>query len=193
MIAYRLEEKQFWKRILIVDDEADVTTTFKEGIEESNKNDANKRIEAYTSNDPAIALSQFTVQDILSAISDDKSLAIFRVIAEQDNYGAESHIIIRDLQLTRKKYYRRLADLTRNGLIIRKDCSRKYILTSLGKVVYSSFISIQYIVDNIWKFKAIDAIRVCDDKIYRSIGKISTGLVDTLVPKEHIKAILKDT
>ncbi|MGC1927823.1 MAG: response regulator [Candidatus Nitrosopolaris sp.] len=49
----------FWKRILIVDDDNDITTTFKAGIEESNKNDANKRIEVYTYNDPAMALSDF--------------------------------------------------------------------------------------------------------------------------------------
>jgi hypothetical protein len=30
------DEQQFWKRILIVDDESDVTITFKAGIEESN-------------------------------------------------------------------------------------------------------------------------------------------------------------
>ncbi|MGC2572089.1 MAG: hypothetical protein WA364_11310 [Candidatus Nitrosopolaris sp.] len=55
VIAYRLEEKQrFWKRILIVDDDADVTVTFKAGIEENNNKDANKRIEVYTSNDPVI-------------------------------------------------------------------------------------------------------------------------------------------
>jgi predicted transcriptional regulator len=132
-----------------------------------------------------------TIHDILSAISDDKSLAIFRVVAEQAS-GVESHIISRDLQLTRKKYYRRLADLIRNGLIVRKDGSRKYILSSLGKVVYFNLLSIQYIVDNFWKFKAIDAIEVCDDEIYKDIGKISNGLVDTLVHKEHIKAILKD-
>jgi DNA-binding response OmpR family regulator len=55
-----IKDKQgFWKRILIVDDDVDVTTTFKIGIEESNKNDNNKRIEVYTSNDPAIALSDF--------------------------------------------------------------------------------------------------------------------------------------
>ena len=65
-------------------------------------------------------------------------------------------------------------------------------ISSLGKVVYSNLLSIQYIVDNIWKFKAIDAIEVCDDEIYKDIGKISNGLVDTLVHKEHIKAILKD-
>lgn len=135
----------------------------------------------------------YVIQDILSAIiSDDKSLAIFRVIGEQDTPGTESHIISRDLQLTHKKYYRRLADLMRNGLIIRKDGCRKYILTSLGKVVYSNLLSIQYAVDNIWRFKAIDAIKVCDDRIYKDIGKTSNGLVETLVHKEHIKDILKD-
>jgi len=55
-----LKDKQaFWKRILIVDDDNDITTTFKAGIVESNKNDANKRIEVYTSNDPVIAVSDF--------------------------------------------------------------------------------------------------------------------------------------
>jgi len=31
-------ERRFWKRILIVDDDADVTVTFKAGIEENNNN-----------------------------------------------------------------------------------------------------------------------------------------------------------
>src|ERR1700747_2450401 len=52
------QDQRFWKRILIVDDEADVTTTFKAVIEESN-NDVNKKIEVYTSNDPVVALSEF--------------------------------------------------------------------------------------------------------------------------------------
>jgi two-component SAPR family response regulator len=72
MIAYRLAEdplyqpvvvkdkQRFWKRILIVDDDADVTITFKVGIEDSNNSaDVNKRIEVYTSNDPVLALSEF--------------------------------------------------------------------------------------------------------------------------------------
>jgi CheY-like chemotaxis protein len=41
------EQERFWKRILIVDDDADITMTFREVIEDSNNNtDANKRIEA---------------------------------------------------------------------------------------------------------------------------------------------------
>jgi CheY-like chemotaxis protein len=45
---------------LIVDDEVDVTITFKAGIEESNNNNnANRRIEVYASNNPMVALSEF--------------------------------------------------------------------------------------------------------------------------------------
>jgi CheY-like chemotaxis protein len=52
------EQQRFWKRILIVDDDADVTLTFKTGIEENN-NDPNTKIEVYTSNDPISALLEF--------------------------------------------------------------------------------------------------------------------------------------
>ena len=52
--------KQFWKRILIVDDEPDVTITFKAVIEDSNSDvDVNRKIEVYTSNNPIVALSEF--------------------------------------------------------------------------------------------------------------------------------------
>ena len=54
------DEQRFWKRILIIDNDEDITLAFKVGIEESNNNnDINKRIEVYTSNDPVVALSEF--------------------------------------------------------------------------------------------------------------------------------------
>ncbi|MGC2573094.1 MAG: hypothetical protein WA364_16405, partial [Candidatus Nitrosopolaris sp.] len=56
------DKQQFWKRILIVDDEVDVTITFKAGIEYNSSNNyakANKRIEVYTSNNPVVALTEF--------------------------------------------------------------------------------------------------------------------------------------
>jgi DNA-binding response OmpR family regulator len=54
------EKRPFWKRILIIDDDPDVTTTFKIGIESSNYYaDDNKTIEVYTYNDPLTALSEF--------------------------------------------------------------------------------------------------------------------------------------
>ena len=56
------EQQRFWKRILIVDDDTDVTITFKAVIEDSNQSNAahsSKRIEVYTSSDPVVALSEF--------------------------------------------------------------------------------------------------------------------------------------
>jgi CheY-like chemotaxis protein len=53
-----LKDERFWKRILIVDDDEDVTITFKAAIEDSNKN-ADRRIEVYTSNNSVKALSEF--------------------------------------------------------------------------------------------------------------------------------------
>jgi CheY-like chemotaxis protein len=58
--ALTKEQQRFWKRILIVDDDTDVTITFKAVIEDSNNNtDANKRIEVDTANNPVVALSEF--------------------------------------------------------------------------------------------------------------------------------------
>jgi DNA-binding response OmpR family regulator len=56
-----IEEKQYyWKRILIIDDDTDVTVTFKVGIEDRNNIDSdNKRIAVDTSNDPLAVLSGF--------------------------------------------------------------------------------------------------------------------------------------
>jgi CheY-like chemotaxis protein len=56
------EHRRFWKRMLIVDDDTDVTITFKAMIEDNNESNAaysNKRIEVYTFNDPVVALSEF--------------------------------------------------------------------------------------------------------------------------------------
>jgi predicted transcriptional regulator len=135
--------------------------------------------------------SSSTIQDILSAISDDKSLAIFRMIGDEGNSGVESHIICRNIQLTHRQYYQRLAALIRNGLIIRKDGRKKYILTSLGKVVYNILLPIQYVLDNIWKFRAIDEMKICDNGLCVEIDKIANSLVDSLVHEEQIKEILK--
>jgi CheY-like chemotaxis protein len=54
------EQERFWKRLLIVDDDADLTITFKAVIEDSNNDvHVNKRIDVYTSNNPVVALSEF--------------------------------------------------------------------------------------------------------------------------------------
>ena len=134
-----------------------------------------------------------SILDILSAISDYKSLAIFRVIVELNNSGADSHTIRVKLSLTHKEYYYRLAALIQNGLIIRTDRNKKYILTSLGKVVYSNLLSIQNALVNIWKFRAIDLVRTSNDRIYKDLDKIASRLTEILIHEEQIKDILSRT
>jgi len=60
-LLYRMvsipDKQRFWKRILIVDDDVDVTITFKAAIEDNN-NETNKRIEVQTSNNPVVVLSE---------------------------------------------------------------------------------------------------------------------------------------
>jgi CheY-like chemotaxis protein len=52
-------QERFWKRILIVDDNVDITTTFKTAIEDNNNTTLTKKIEVHTSNNPVMALSEF--------------------------------------------------------------------------------------------------------------------------------------
>ena len=53
------EQQQFWKRILIIDDDADITLTFKRSIEDNNNTTLTKKIEVHTSNNPVVTLSEF--------------------------------------------------------------------------------------------------------------------------------------
>ena len=58
------EEKisPFTKRILIVDDDPDITLTFKKGLEAENENSKGKIFfQAFTYNDPLLALAEFKI------------------------------------------------------------------------------------------------------------------------------------
>jgi DNA-binding response OmpR family regulator len=58
-IVSREEEKErYWKRILIVDDKSDITTTLKLGIENASETNS-RRIVVDTHNDPRTALLEF--------------------------------------------------------------------------------------------------------------------------------------
>src|SRR5215467_7497032 len=53
------DKQRFWKRIMIVDDNVDITMTFKTAIEDNNNTALTKKIEVHTSNNPVVALSEF--------------------------------------------------------------------------------------------------------------------------------------
>jgi CheY-like chemotaxis protein len=57
-IISKITENVYCKRVLIVDDQVDVTVTFKLALENNNDEDA-KIFEVYTYNDPLLALSEW--------------------------------------------------------------------------------------------------------------------------------------
>jgi predicted P-loop ATPase/GTPase len=113
-----------------------------------------------------------SVSDILSAISDDKSLVLFNIIALA---SGDSSILISRLNLTRKQYYSRMSDLTNAG---------KYFVTSFGKVVYKAQELIGMAVRYSSNLKAIDSVESPEFPA-SELSKI----IDTLISNSEIKEI----
>jgi predicted transcriptional regulator len=92
-----------------------------------------------------------SVASILSAISDEKSLSLFKTIARSDNY--DSSTITGKLNRTRKQFYSSMKKLMDVGLV--KRTNGKYHLTSLGKVVFNMQSKVEIGIENHWKLKAL--------------------------------------
>jgi hypothetical protein len=120
------------------------------------------------------------VSDVLSAISDDKSLVLFNTIALA---SGDSSILISRLDVTRKQYYSRMSGLINAGLIRRKN--GKYYVTSLGKVVYKAQELMEIGVQCCSKLKAIDSVESPNFPA-AELSKI----IDTLISNSEIKEIL---
>jgi DNA-binding HxlR family transcriptional regulator len=71
-----------------------------------------------------------SIEDVLTAISDNTSLVLFNTIA----LSGGSPIQIRKIGLTTRQYYSRLSRLTKTGLVTRKNGN--YFLTLLGKIIF---------------------------------------------------------
>jgi len=118
----------------------------------------------------------------LSAISDDKSLLVFKTIAQT---SPDSNSLQHKTKLTRKQYYTRTSRLIRAGLIKRRN--GKYFLTAYGKIIYDAQKIIENAHTNYWKLKAIDSLEVSDDE--RSL-KERKKIIDTLIDDKEIKESL---
>ena len=103
---------------------------------------------------PKIEPSAPSISYILKKISDDKALTLINNIAlAKDN----SHIPLKEMNLSTKQYYSRISGLTSAGLIKKKQ--GQYCLTALGKVVYNAHTIIGKALSYYWKMKAIESIQ----------------------------------
>ncbi len=100
-----------------------------------------------------------SVADVIKAISDEKSLELFRTVALTKQH---SHILVSKTKLPHKQYYSRMSTLMKAGLIKKKE--GKYTLTAFGRIIYHiSLATMENAVNNYWKLKAIDSLRMSKD------------------------------
>ena len=91
---------------------------------------------------------------ILKGISDERTLALFNSIATSDG----KPILLKKSNLTSKQYYSRISGLMDAGLIKRHDS--RYSLTTLGKLVYDSQMTIGKALSYYSRLKAIESIEM---------------------------------
>jgi predicted transcriptional regulator len=122
-----------------------------------------------------------TAASVLRSIADDKSLELFRTVALET---IDSKNLKNRTKLTRKQYYSRLSRMTRTGLVRKKN--GKYILTTFGKIVYESQLTVENALNNYWKLKAIDSLETSNELPKEEQQK----LIETLLDNQEIKEIL---
>lgn len=121
-----------------------------------------------------------SVSKTLSAICDDKSLALFNMVALA---CGNADILITRLELTRKQYYSRMSELINAGLVRRNR--GKHFLTSFGKVVYEAQVLIGKAVQCSSKLQAIDSIEIPG---FPAAERCK--IIDSLIHESEIKEIL---
>ena len=127
-----------------------------------------------------------SVSDVLKKISDDKALTLFNSIAVSNG---DRYLPLKEMNLTTKQYYSRIAGLVDVGLIKRNN--GKYFLTLMGKVVYQSQMLIGKTLSYYWKLKAIESVETSSNV---EIPKEElTQLINALIDNHNIKDILMKT
>jgi len=122
-----------------------------------------------------------SVEDVMKAVSDTKSLDMFRSIAKG---SIESEELKQTKGLSKKQYYFRMRQLLKAGLVQRSKGS--FSLTCLGAVVYHAQLIVEKGVNNYWKLKAIDSIQSSAE-----IGEHERmKLIKTIIDDSGIESIL---
>lgn len=92
---------------------------------------------------------------VIQAISDDKSLTLFRAIALEAG-GIDTGKLRGRTKFTRKQYYSRMEKMLKSGMIRRRR--GKYVLTSFGKVIYEALRTAENGLENFWRLNAMDSL-----------------------------------
>ena len=121
----------------------------------------------------------------ISAISNEKSLSLFKAVALSGNY--DRNMLMTKLNLSRRQYYVYMKRLVDVGLI--KRSGGKYRITLFGKVVFNAYAKIETVVKDYWKLKALELMMGSVDSRDLSIQE-SQMVIDKLIDNPEIKDTL---
>jgi beta-lactamase class A len=123
-----------------------------------------------------------SIADIISSVSNEIGLLLFKAIATSDNY--DSNMLIKKFGLTNRQFYPTMKRLMDVGLV--KRINGKYRLTAFGKVVFRSVAKVKIAIEIYSELKAIDSLEDSNDVRSEKYKK----LIDNLIDSQEIKAIL---
>lgn len=122
------------------------------------------------------------IATIFKALSNDHALSLLRAIAIERR---EPDVLRADLKLTSKQYYSRISALTKSNLVQKKGGMLS--LTSFGKLVYESQITIEKGLEDLSKLKVIDSLGASSGLSKEERDNI----VNILIQNREIKTILE--
>lgn len=112
-----------------------------------------------------------TTLRVLDAINDDISISMVEIIL--NNSENTSDTLIEKLKLTHRQYYFRIVKLLKTGIVGSK--SKKYFITSFGKLIYHAHSKIVIAVAHLSTLRIIDVIMDMDisgDDYRNAIGEL---------------------
>jgi hypothetical protein len=122
------------------------------------------------------------IASIFKALSNDHALSLLRTIAIERR---EPDVLRADLKLTSKQYYSRISALTKSNLVQKKGGMLS--LTSFGKLVYESQITIEKGLEDLSKLKVIDSLGASSGLS----NEERDNIVNILIQNREIKTILE--
>jgi predicted transcriptional regulator len=124
---------------------------------------------------------------IISAISNEKALSLFKAIAHENNKN-DTRILMTKSRLSYMQYYLNIEKLMHAGLI-RRIKGGNYSLTTFGRVVFSTLTRFDLAIKCYWELKAVDSIITSAEINELSIQECHM-MIDKMIHDQEIKAML---
>ena len=121
-----------------------------------------------------------TITGVLNAVSDEYCIRFLEAIATNE----DGKVVAETFHVSRKIFYPRIAELSRNGLIIGRN--GKYSLTAFGRIIYNAQKTIAKALDSSWKLMAIDSIMGAEQLSPEDCAKVIDRLLDDIDLKDII-------